>query len=317
MGGELPQGGVKTPDRYTDESSQARPPVKEALGLLLALAALASAPPESSAQARPQQPSPMVEHTRAHDRLKETSPPGRREKVGTGSLFLPEKIARKEKAPLFLHFHGPTWLAELAAERHGVAVLAFQLGSGSGVYGKAFAEPEAFAGLLKDAEAKAGVKFGPVGLTAWSAGYGAVRAILRSPAGYERVRFVLLLDALHAGYADGKPGPLESKLVADDLDVFVKFARDAAAGKKQMLVTHSEVFPGTFASTTETADYLLRELKVKRKAVLEWGPLGMQQLSDMRGGKFRLMGYAGNSAPDHVDHLHALPGFLKGVDWSE
>jgi hypothetical protein len=259
----------------------------------------------------------MVEHTRAHDRLKETSSPGRREKVSAGSLFVPEKVARKEKVPLFLHFHGPTWLAEIAAERHGVAVLAFQLGSGSGVYGKAFAEPDAFAGLLKDAEAKAGVTFGPVGLTAWSAGYGAVRAILRSPAGYERVCFVLLLDALHAGYAEGKPGPLESKLAVDDLDVFVKFARDALAGKKRMLVTHSEVFPGTFASTTETADYLLRELKLKRKAVLEWGPLGMQQLSDVRGGKFRLMGYAGNSAPDHVDHLHALPDFLKGVDWSE
>ena len=29
-----------------------------------------------------------------------------------------------------------------------------------------------------------------------------------------------------------------------------KFAKDAAAGKKQFLVTHSEIYPGTFASTT-------------------------------------------------------------------
>ena len=34
--------------------------------------------------------------------------------------------------------------------------------------------------------------------------------------------------------------------------MFIRFAGDAAAGKKRMLVTHSEVFPGTFASTTET-----------------------------------------------------------------
>jgi hypothetical protein len=39
--------------------------------------------------------------------------------------------------------------------------------------------------------------------------------------------------------------------------------------------------------------------------------MGTQQLSDTRAGKFLLIGYAGNSAPDHVDQLHSLPVFLK------
>jgi hypothetical protein len=182
MGGELPQDRVKNPDRHTVESRRPRRPVKEALSLLLIVVVLVAAPPELPAQPRAQQPSPMVEHKRSHDRLKEAPPAGRPEKIGAGSLSLPEKVARKEKVPLLLHFHGPPWLAEITEERHGVAVLAFQLGSGSGVYGKAFADPDVFVGLLKDAEAKAGVKFGPVGLTAWSAGYGAVRAILRTAA---------------------------------------------------------------------------------------------------------------------------------------
>jgi hypothetical protein len=271
-----------------------------------ALAALAA----STAQAQ-QQPSPMVETTRAHTRLKEAAPQGMREKLAGGTLFIPEKLERETRTPLFLHFHGAPWIAEVAAEQLGVAVITFQLGNGSSVYGKAFTEADSFPALLKDAEAKAKRTFEPVGLTAWSAGYGAVRAILRSPAGYERVRFVLLLDGLHAGYVDGKPGPRESRLVGEDLDVYVRFARDAAAGKKQFLVTHSEVFPGAFASTTETADHLLRELGLKRKAVLEWGPVGMQQLSDVRKEDFQLRGFAGNSAPDHVDHLHALPDFLR------
>jgi acyl-CoA thioesterase-1 len=127
------------------------------------------------------------------------------------------------------------------------------------------------------------------------------------------VSFVLLLDGLHAGYEGGRPGPLESKLVTADLEPFVRFARDAAAGKKQLIVTHSEVFPGTFASTTETADYLLREVGVKRTAVLRWGPMGTQQLSEAGRGKLLVAGFAGNSAPDHVDHLHALPEFLAWV----
>jgi len=44
---------------------------------------------------------------------------------------------------------------------------------------------------------------------------------------------------------------------------------------------------------------------------LKWGPMGMQQLSEARAGRFRLLGFAGNSAPDHVDQLHSLPVFLK------
>jgi hypothetical protein len=81
-------------------------------------------------------------------------------------------------------------------------------------------------------------------------------------------------------------------------------------GEKRFVVTHSEIFPGTFASTTETADWLLRALSLRRTPVLRWGPRGMQQLSEVRVGGFEVLGFAGNSAPDHVDHLHAMPEFL-------
>jgi len=37
----------------------------------------------------------------------------------------------------------------------------------------------------------------------------------------------------------------------------------------------------------------------------------LQQLGEARAGKFLLVGYAGNSAPDHGDQLHSLPVFLK------
>jgi hypothetical protein len=36
----------------------------------------------------------------------------------------------------------------------------------------------------------------------------------------------------------------------------------------------------------------------------------MQQLSETARGQFRIVGYAGNSAPDHMDHLYALGGAL-------
>jgi hypothetical protein len=39
--------------------------------------------------------------------------------------------------------------------------------------------------------------------------------------------------------------------------------------------------------------------------------MGTQQLSEVRAGRFVLIGYAGNSAPDHIDEFHSLPEYLK------
>jgi hypothetical protein len=91
----------------------------------------------------------------------------------------------------------------------------------------------------------------------------------------------------------------------------VAFAREAAAGPKTFVFTHSEIFPGTYASTTECAEFILSELNLRSRADLRQGPIGMQQLSavDVRG--FHLRGYAGNSAPDHVDHLQAMPAWFQ------
>jgi hypothetical protein len=260
---------------------------------------------------QPQNPSPMVEHTRAHPRLKEETPPGRREKLEVGTLFFPAATRAANGAPVLFFFHGGTWLPEVAAARDKVAVVSAQLGSGSGVYARAFEDPKRFLALLAEAESKAGVRFGRVMLGGWSAGCGALRQILKEPQAYARVDAVLCIDGIHTDYAEGRPGPLESKLATGNLEIWLQLARDAIAGRKRLIVTHSEIFPGTFASTTETADYLAAQLGLGRQPVLKWGPTGLQQLSEIRAGKFLLIGYAGNSAPDHVDQLHSLPEFLN------
>ena len=43
------------------------------------------------------------------------------------------------------------------------------------------------------------------------------------------------------------------------------------------------------------------------------GPQKMQQLSEAKSGQFRVLGFAGNTAPDHIDHLHALAELVKGM----
>ena len=259
-----------------------------------------------------QNPSPMVEHTRPHPRLEKPAEPlpGRDEKLVAGTLFIPARLTGRKILPLFIHFHGGDWLPELAAAKTGMAVISVQTGSGSGTYAKQFSDHELFGKMLREATDKTGVTFSSITLTAWSAGHGAIREILAVPDYYAKVEKVLLIDGMHTGYEGGKPGPLESKLEPDHLEIFLQFARDAVAGRKTMLITHSEIFPGTFASTTETADWLLGKLGIARKPLLKSGPMGTQQLSEARQGKFRLIGYAGNSAPDHVDQFHSLSSYL-------
>jgi hypothetical protein len=260
-----------------------------------------------------QNPSPMVEHTRFHPRVKQETPAGRRERLDIGTLFLPASQPRRSSIPLLFFFHGGTWLPELAAARMRWAVVTAQLGSGSGVYARAFESPARFADLTRQAESVSGMRFRNLALAGWSAGCGAIREILKHPANYERVTRILCIDGIHTGYVNGQPGPLESQLETANLEIFVQFARDAMAGRKRFLITHSEIFPGTFASTTETADWILRQINLRRTPVVRWGPMGTQQLSKARHGRFLLIGYAGNSAPDHVDQLHSLQTYWTWI----
>jgi hypothetical protein len=149
-------------------------------------------------------------------------------------------------------------------------------------------------------------------LVGFSAGYGAIRAILRHDENFRKVNNVLLLDGIHASYVpEGKRLADGGVIKADDLDSYIKFAREAAAGKKRFLISHSEIFPATYASTTECVDYLLATLGIRRTAKLKNGPAGMQQLSEVRMKGFQIRGYAGNTGEDHGDQLQAMPEWLK------
>ena len=258
----------------------------------------------------------MVENSRAHKRIAQTEIKGQRWKLSTGTLLLPSSARVRDVMPLYIHFHGAPWLAEWSVQQRDrkAAILTVNLGAGSGVYGRAFSDPATFAALLDEAAKQLSPqhppRFHPVVITSFSAGYGAVREILKTQSNWDHIDAIVLMDSMHTGYTTGsQPGPLET----DNLQVFVDFAKAAEGGKKSLIVTHSEIFPGTFASTTETSDYLLSQLNLKRKPVVKWGPGGMQQTSEVRSGRFRLMGFAGNSAPDHIDHFHGLIQWLKYV----
>jgi hypothetical protein len=274
-----------------------------------------------------QNPSPMVERTRAHTRLPQQDAPGAR-RTFTGPLERPVQVfvplgGRSRPPRLVIHFHGAAFVAEAAVARLGSSYIGatVNLAPGSGVYDRTFSDPAVYdsllAGIAREAAVVVGepVTFRRVTLSGFSAGHGAIRAILRDARHFASVNAVLLLDGLHTSYVpEGtvleRGGTLDEK----NLEAFVRFGQAAIGGQKQLVVTHSEIFPGTFASTTETTDFLVQALGLRRTPVLKWGPGGMQQLSEVRKGRLEILGFAGNSAPDHIDQYHGMPEFLRRVE---
>ncbi len=294
--------------------------------LLLGSAVEAQSAPSSVPPAA-QNPSPMVESTRLHARLAPRELGGhRRTFPGPGGrpveVWVSPRTKSRETYPLVIHFHGASWLADqaVASLGDGTVSAVLNLGAGSGIYDRSFVDVTVFDSLLAGIDREVSQVLGRpmhaarITLSGFSAGHGAIRRILREPRHLARVHAVLLLDGMHTSYVpEGQALAVGGGFDSTNLTAFAEFARLAMRGDKRFLVTHTEIFPGTFASTTETADWLLQTLGLQRKAVLRWGPRGVQQLSEVRAGRFVVRGFAGNSAPDHTDQYHGMPEYLRAL----
>ncbi|MGH2643060.1 MAG: hypothetical protein ACRDE2_03865 [Chitinophagaceae bacterium] len=276
----------------------------------------------------PQYPSPMQENVRTHIRL-HFNPDGQGISFEINNLFdkpvhvfIPAKSINAKKLDLLIHFHGNSAIVDYSATKyHGhLIAVSITLGAGSSVYSNAFNPPDQFQKLIDSVQSVASrqlhhsFRIHRIIISGFSAGYGAVRKILSNQNDVSLIDDVLLLDGLHANYIPERTPLADGGIIdSSQYDGFLKFCHLAIQKKssKRFLFTHSEIFPGTFASTTESADFLLQALHIKAYPVLKWGTGGMQQISEVRKNHLEIMGFAGNSAPDHIDHLEGLWYFLN------
>lgn len=293
------------------------------LPVLLLVVGLAGCRAPEVAPMRPQNPSPMVEYTRPHFRAPLDSIPDAGLTVDLpggfrGKLYVPEKWRNAKRARLALHFHGDGRVARYAVDQQPEPWVLFHChwGSGSSAYSRPIegVGADAFLDTVSSAIKKElpEMQIDRICLSGWSAGYGAIRSLISDPNAAGRIDGILLLDGLHCSYApEGKVMAEGGAVDSAQMQPFLDWAKLAVSGERSFLMTHSSVFPGTFASTTETAEYLLQTLGIRRQPMLAEGPVGMQQTSVAGRGKLRILSFAGNSAPDHVDHYHGMGMFLS------
>ena len=269
----------------------------------------------------------MVERARRHERVQPGQPPGIAFTIDSVlprpiDVFIPDApaaVGAGEERTLLVHLFGASYVPMRAVSsapgRYVLAVV--NLGGGSAAYERPLSDSAAWASLLRrvrdKTSARSGgrVRVGRVVVSAFSAGYGGVRALLNDERTAAAIDGVILLDGLHTSYIPERTVLAEDgALDTTKLVPFLRYARRAVAGQASLVISHSEIFPGTFASTTETTDWLISALGLTRTPVLAWGPGGMQLLSEVRRGRLTILGFAGNTGPDHIDHLHGLAEFL-------
>lgn len=233
-----------------------------------------------------------------------------------GQMISPGKggIAANGAFDVMFHFHGHEPVRkEWTQVMDGAVLVGIDLGIGSGPYASAFSAPDSFKKLVESVEKAMADKTGKknahvrhVGLSGWSAGYGAVGEILGQAYGKKVVDTVILLDGLHSGYAG-------DSLNGAQLLPFVEFAKEASARQKLMFVSHSSIIPPGYASTTETAKYLIEKVGGKPRKTKPRGadPMGLDLNARFSKGSFHVRGYDGNDKMDHCAHIGLLRDVLK------
>lgn len=232
-------------------------------------------------------------------------------KIETGSLVVLHRPG-EASGELLIHFHGAVGTLRQAHRRTGSnAVLAVVNFPGlSSAYSRPIAgDAGLFGEILRQAwrvsrpeESAADPQWRRVTLSCFSAGYGAVREILKTPENSARVDAIVAADSIYAGLVEGGTGREVDPLQMQD---FLEFARLAGEGRKTFIISHSsQATP--YASTTETADYLLRELEIERRPDGQLSTDGLRQSSRASRGRFIVLGFAGSAAEDHLQHLRRI-----------
>ena len=224
---------------------------------------------------------------------------------GKGRLLAPQQPG--SSLDLLLHFHGAEAARKVLAQQapHNLAVVGIDAGNGSKAYDQLFQDPQSFKQLLAAAsDALAPARVNRLFLSAWSAGYGAIRQILRQAP--RRAAGVILLDAVHSDF-----GPDGAELNRASLRPFEELFVRAQKGQQQVALSHSEIRPPSFASTLQVADHLLQHISARRRYAGLLARHGLRLKTSYREAGLRVEGYTGKNKAAHCAHLRMLGRLLQ------
>ncbi len=243
---------------------------------------------------------------------------GESQAIGADGSMVVCHYANSEAAnnELWVHFHG---LASVAADNftkakiNGVLVV-INFNGLSAAYSKPFREaPDLFQEVLEQTAAHLRSPWKRLTVSSFSAGYGAVREILKTPEYFQRIDALVASDSMYASLIQGTESRQPLK---DHMRNYLRFAKLAAEGKKTLLISHTNQ-ETAYASTTETANYLIESVGIKRETTSPRKGEPLPLRSKATKDNFTVLGYEGTTGDDHMQHLrqiHLWWRLLNAVD---
>lgn len=143
---------------------------------------------------------------------------------------------------------------------------------------------------------------GRVDVSCFSAGFGAVRELLKCDAHVARIHAVVSADSIYASiHRKGSQRTVDTTQMLP----FLNYARLATAGQKTFIISYSQLPVETYASTAETTHYLLRQLALsEQRATPQDHSFTALTLAERKG--FRAAGYPGEDGDAHLQHLRNI-----------
>lgn len=232
-------------------------------------------------------------------------------------VFIPSTYYQRpgNVADVLVHFHGDPqtyWNNALYANLNAIVVTVNYSGLSS-AYSTPFSNSSLFQQVVDEALAKVrqqsdipdDLQWDKLAVSSFSAGYGAVREILKIATYRNEIDALLAADSLYATTA-GDGTPLDSQMV--DYKTFASLAKN---GQKTFLFSHSQVPTYTYESTQECGDELMQYLGI---AATSYNVNGLGTLNFYRraeAGNFRLWGALGTDGDSHLEHLRYIGEFLE------
>jgi hypothetical protein len=234
-------------------------------------------------------------------------------------LFIPSTYQYRSGnvADVLVHFHGDpqTYWNNTQYAKLNAMIVTVNYSGLSSAYSTPFSNASLFQTVVNEALIKAraeadipdSLQWDKLGVSSFSAGYGAVREILKSSTYRNDIDALRAADSLYASTA-GDGTPLDSQMVD-----YKTFAAAAKAGTKTFLFSHSQVPTYTYETTGECGDELMQSLGISASA---YNVNGLGTLNFYRHAKsdnFELWGALGTNGDSHLEHLRYIGEFLKGL----
>jgi hypothetical protein len=243
--------------------------------------------------------------------------------LGTAyKLFIPDSYVHRpqDATDILVHFHGDpqTVWNNAAYAKLDAVVVTVNLGTVSSAYQNPYAaDTNLFATLLNEARTTLrnqpdfadNLNFDKLAVSSFSAGYGAVREVLKNSTYFNDIDGMVLADTVYASFTSTSDHtPLDSQMTG-----FRDFATAAKNGTKTLTLSHSQVLTYTYCNTAETADDLMAWTGVTPSAYNVTGLGGLQFYRHAQTGEFEMFGALGDDATAHSKHLQTMGQFLDDL----